>query len=378
MRENLTKRAMGCLWAAFTVAYLVFFYVFQDASEIADTSLDGYLEVILLGVPTVVLLAGVMWLHESDVDRDLRPRIVGWTVGMALFFALAMHTALFIVETGFDPGEQWLILLLSTGFGASSGTVTGVLEIRSKERERERNRSRERARRTERRRNQLEYLNHYLRHEVLNEAQKISGFASLLAERTDLDDESADYLATVHDSGEEIATFVESIRSILHASEHDPELAPTDVVSVVESEVEAVGRHHAGVEIAVEGPDSAPVLAGALLNRVFRNLLENAIEHNEDGVAIDVRVVRGPEWVTVRVRDTGSGIPAEVREQVFDPPDSGDHGYGLFLTQNLVEVYGGRLDLGETGPEGTEFVVRLPAASTPEVPRARRGARRPA
>jgi signal transduction histidine kinase len=367
---------MTCLWLSFTVAYISFFYIFQDAREIADASLDGYLEVILLGVPTVVLLGGTVWLRDSSVDVELRPRIVRWTVGMALFFALAMYAAVFVIETRFDPGEQWLILLLSVGFGASSGTVMGVLSIRSKQRERERNESLAVARRTERERSQLEYLNHYLRHEVLNEAQKINGYASLLDRETDVDSEAAAHLTTIRDSSAEIAAFVGSIRTILDASDYDPDLAPVDLRAVVESEVEQVRRTNSRVDVEVGGDDAVRARAGDLCNRVFRNLLENAAEHNEGDLRVSIDVSAGEEWATVRVRDDGDGIPAAARETLFEPPESGDHGYGLFLTNHLVQVYGGRLALGETGPDGTEFVVRFPLVTDGPDATARTGQKR--
>jgi len=351
---------MTCLWLSFTISYISFFYIFQDAREIADASLDGYLEVILLGVPTVVLLGGTVWLRDTSVDAELRPRIVWWTVGMALFFALAMYTALFVIEARFDHGERWLILLLSVGFGASSGTVTGVLSIRSKQRERQRNESLAVARRTERERSQLEYLNHYLRHEVLNEAQKINGYASLIDREADVDGDAAVHLATIRDSSDEIAAFVGSIRTILDASDYDPDLTPVDLRTVVEAEVEQIRRTHPGVAVEVDGPDAVRVHAGDLCNRVFRNLLENAIEHNDGDLSVSVDISADEEWATVRLRDDGDGIPPAARETLFEPPESGDHGYGLFLTNHLVQVYGGRLALAETGPDGTEFVVRFP------------------
>jgi signal transduction histidine kinase len=362
LRRDFAQFGMTCLWLSFTISYVAFFYIFQDAREIADASLDGYLEVILLGVPTVVLLGGTVWLRDTSVDAELRPRIVWWTVGMALFFALAMHTAVFVIEARFDHGERWLILLLSVGFGASSGTVTGVLSIRSKQRERERNESLAVARRTERERSQLEYLNHYLRHEVLNEAQKINGYASLLDRETDVDSETAAHLTTIRDSSAEIAAFVESIRTILDASDYDPDLTPVDLRGVVDAEVEQVRRTNSRIDVEVRGDDAVRARAGDLCNRVFRNLLENAVEHNEGALRVSIDVSAEEEWATVRLRDDGDGIPPAARETLFEPPESGDHGYGLFLTNHLVQVYGGRLALGETGPDGTEFVVRFPLA----------------
>jgi len=352
---------MGLFWLVYTVAYVVFFYVFQDASEIADVNIDGYLEVILLGVPSVVLLAGTLWLRESTRDRDIGPRMIGWTVGMTGLFVVAMYTAVFVIETRFDPGEQWLILLFSIGFGASAGTVVGLLDIQSKQRERERERSRQLARRRERERDQLEYLNQFLRHEVLNEATKIISHAELLETRSEIDLDGVDSVGTIHDSGREIAAFVESIRTILDASDHDPDLDQIEVRSVLQEEANTCQQHFPTVSIDIECPADVTAVSGNLLNRVFRNLFENAIEHNGRDVSLSVSVSVDGDWVAVTVRDDGAGIPDADREPLFEPPTSGDHGYGLFLTRTLVEVYGGRLELAETGPEGTEFVVRLPA-----------------
>jgi two-component system OmpR family sensor kinase len=353
-RQNMTM-----LWLAFTGAYLAFFYVYRDAREIAEASLDGYLEVILLGVPAVILLAGPMWLNETDANRELQSSIVDWTIGMALFFAIAVYVSLFVVEASFDRGERLLMLLMSTGFGGSAGMVIGMQSIKSQHRQHERNQSVRVARRKERERSQLEYLNHYLRHEVLNEAQKINGFASVVTQRTDVDDETHKYLDTISHSSQEIATFIKSIRAILDASEHKPDLAVVDVRSVLETEIKKLQQVHSSIDITIEGPKEAPIVAGDLLNRVFRNLFENAIKHNQKGVSIAVSVESVQDMVIVSVRDDGTGIETEDRDSIFEPPASGHHGYGLYLTQNLVQIYDGKLSLVQTGPDGTEFLLRF-------------------
>jgi signal transduction histidine kinase len=362
--DRPVQLAMGGLWAGYTLAYLAFFYVFQDAREIADASLDGYLEVLLLGVPSVVMLAGVVWLHESDVQRDLRSGVVEWTVCLALVFAVAMHAATFVIEARFDPGEQWLLLLFSTGFGGAAGTVTGVAQVRSNQHERERRRSQIRAETVERERNQLETLNQYLRHEVLNEMQKIHGYAWRLEETVDADD--ADQLASLRNSSEAVVEFVQSIRKILDASGGGPERAPVDLRAMLTGEMAHLERTHDAATVTVECPDGVTVLAGGLLERVFVNLVENALEHNDGTVTVTLAVEAGPERVTVRVRDDGSGIPRASREGLFAPPESGDHGFGLFLTRELVELYGGRIELESTGHDGTVFAVHLPSADASE------------
>lgn len=103
----------------------MFFYLFQDAREIADSNLDGYLEFVLLGIPSVVPLAGAVWLHESDVGEDLKPRVMGWTIGMASFFVIAMYLARFVIESRFDPGNSGLSCCWPLGSARRPGRSWG-------------------------------------------------------------------------------------------------------------------------------------------------------------------------------------------------------------------------------------------------------------
>ncbi|MFB6122100.1 MAG: sensor histidine kinase [Haloferacaceae archaeon] len=350
--------ALELLGAGFTLSYVVFFYLFRDAREIADASLDGYLEVILLGVPSIVLFGGAVWLRDSGVNDDFHSRVAKWAFGTAVVFAVAVATVVFVIEAQFDSGERVLLILMSLGFGASAGTMAGILKSIALQRERERNQTLATARRRERERKQLEHLNHYLRHEVLNEAQKIIGHAAVLEEQLDAD-EKGEHLTVIRRSGDDISEFIQSIRTILKASDHDPELDAVDVSSVLETEANALRRLYPSARITIDGRESTDALAGELVNRIFRNLLENAIVHNDAPVTITTTVETSGNWVTVRIRDDGSGIPEGERESLFSAPNGGDHGYGLFFANNLAEIYGGELELVRTGTEGTEFSIRL-------------------
>jgi signal transduction histidine kinase len=363
--RRLTSTILAGMWALYTAAYFVFYIVFRSADEIAEADATGYLEVVLLGVPTVILFGAVIWLFEMDVEDVSNFPVLRWGGSLSLVFILATKGAIFLIETSFDPGERWLVLLLSAGLGLSLGSVTGLIQLRSVSRERERNRLFAETRRKERERKQLEYLNQALRHEVLNGTQKIDGYTALLRNHVPADSEAAAHLDIIEASSQDIAEFIQSIRHIMDITDYEPDLEPVDVVPIIEEQATLV-MQESSATTELEMPDSAFVLAGDLIDRVFKNLFENAIEHNDGPVGITVTVKTGEEWVDIQVRDTGSGMPATERERLFEPPESGDHGYGLYLIRNLVELYGGTLGLVETGPDGTEFRVRLPAVSAPK------------
>jgi len=74
----------------------------------------------------------------------------------------------------------------------------------------------------------------------------------------------------------------------------------------------------------------------------------------------------GGDWVRIRVRDTGSGIPAALLSQIFDPffttkEDQQRTGLGLAVARSIVEQHGGEIAVESAPGKGTEFVVRLPA-----------------
>lgn len=354
--------AMILLGLGFAAAYLLFFYSSGAASEIGTDSLDGYIEVVLLGVPVVVLLMGAMWLSETNADSEFHSSLVTWTVSMAVLFSVAIKTALSVIEPMLTADEQVLLVLLSAGFGASAGVAVGIRSITARHRQRQHDRSVERVRRTEAKRSQLEYLNQYLRHEVLNEANKISGYASLLRNRASLDDDMTDYLETVCHSSKEIEVFIQSIRTILDDEGFEPEFETIDLADELAAEVDHAERTYPNGEIIVEEMDVA-VVAGEMLNRVFRNLFENAIEHNPGAVTITVSATVDDETVLVSVADDGDGIPEADRDELFEPPTTGDHGYGMFLTKNMVEMYNGTLRLADTGDDGTVFTIELMTAA---------------
>jgi GAF domain-containing protein/ActR/RegA family two-component response regulator/anti-sigma regulatory factor (Ser/Thr protein kinase) len=118
-----------------------------------------------------------------------------------------------------------------------------------------------------------------------------------------------------------------------------------------------------------------PLVAGeaAELREVFTNLLLNAVDAMPQGGAIHFTVQPEREAVTVRVTDTGPGMPGDVRERVFEPffttkgPRS--TGLGLSVAYGIVKRHGGRIELESVEGRGTTFTITLPipGAASPAV-----------
>lgn len=105
---------------------------------------------------------------------------------------------------------------------------------------------------------------------------------------------------------------------------------------------------------------------GGELNQIWANLLDNAIDAAPDSGRIEVTANRERQRVVVRVVDNGAGIPAEIREHLFEPfvtskPVGQGTGLGLDIVRRLVSHNDAGIEV-ETAPGRTEFRVSLPIA----------------
>jgi hypothetical protein len=143
------------------------------------------------------------------------------------------------------------------------------------------------------------------------------------------------------------------------------------VADVIESEALAAGD--APVRIVSDVPPGLVLRADPeQLHRVIANLVRNARQAIQTrGGEGEIRIggEESEEGWTVTVSDTGPGLPPKARENLFRPFQGGTRkggtGLGLAISADLVRGHGGRLDLRQTGPEGTRFAIWLPKAVIP-------------
>jgi signal transduction histidine kinase len=159
------------------------------------------------------------------------------------------------------------------------------------------------------------------------------------------------------------------------------EVAPVSLSEVIAETLEAyrVQAEENGVELDFRiDADLPPVAADApRLQRVLRNLLDNAQRYTRPGGAIRVETRREGEAARVSVQDTGLGIAPADLERVFDrfyqgdapPPPTGERrargaGLGLAIARGLVEAHGGRIWAEVAVPTGTAFNFLIPFAAS--------------
>ena len=181
----------------------------------------------------------------------------------------------------------------------------------------------------------------------------------------------------------------EMVDSALRSSSRMSRLV-SDLLLLARADAGRVGVHttcdlaeaagHAAAEVAptigerqlrVENERPLPVDGNAdELHRLVLNLLDNAVRHTPPGSTIELRLSAEGSDAVVEVADDGPGVPAEMREQIFDrfvrgegPADTavgGGSGLGLSIVSAVARSHGGRAEVGDADLGGALFRVSLP------------------
>ena len=239
----------------------------------------------------------------------------------------------------------------------ASHAATAISNIRSRERL-------ERARQDlETRKEMVEMYDRLLRHDLGNDLQIIAGFADAIA--GEVEGQTAEYVGKIQRAAESSADLIERVGNLVNTLEEQDEPEPRDLRPVLEETVTEVEANFPALSIDFD-PDAAGyrVFSGDLLDSVFTNLVSNAAVHNDGPVRIDISVREaGDDAVVVVFADDGSGVPEEIRSEIFEMgakgPDSSGTGFGLGFVRALTESYGGGVTVGESDLGGAEFRVTL-------------------
>jgi len=218
-----------------------------------------------------------------------------------------------------------------------------------------------------RREEELDALNRVVRHDIRNDMEVVLGWGEVLEAHVDA--EGAEFLERILAAGDHIVELTEVARDYAETVAGGGEMAlePVSLRETLEREVTLRREYFPGARFDLgEVPDVA-VRANEMLASVFRNLLNNAVQHNDaDEPVVAVTAAADGDSAVVRVADNGPGLPDGVRDSVFEAGerglDSSGTGIGLHLVQTLVEQYGGEVWVTDNEPRGTVFHVELPLA----------------
>jgi NtrC-family two-component system sensor histidine kinase KinB len=135
------------------------------------------------------------------------------------------------------------------------------------------------------------------------------------------------------------------------------------------SETFALQAQHKGLALTMDIPDLAAMMRGdpVKLSWVVSNLIANALRYTPEGGRIRLTLRRCAIAFSLKVSDTGPGIPLEIKDRLFERfaqwnvngSERGSAGHGLAIVKEIVEGHGGRIFVDTTIGEGTSFTVEL-------------------
>ncbi|XGI84442.1 ATP-binding protein [Halorutilales archaeon Cl-col2-1] len=219
--------------------------------------------------------------------------------------------------------------------------------------------------RIENERDELALLNRIVRHDIRNDMNLVLGWGDML--RDHVDDEGEEYLETVLSTSEHVVDLTKTARDFVDAIEKEEEidLRPVSLTSVLKETVESRRQTYDEAEFESGEIPKVEVRANDLLSTVFRNLLNNAVQHNDkETPRVEVSAEEKDVEVVVSVADNGLGVPDTQKESIFGRGEKGleseGTGIGLYLVDTLVDEYGGDVWVEDNEPEGSVFKIKLP------------------
>ena len=177
---------------------------------------------------------------------------------------------------------------------------------------------------------------------------------------------------TIHMVSEQCERLSKMVKTLLDMSElqtveRNDRIMVDELVEEVLEDLEPLAMEK---NITLTGRCEQAVMQGSdiLIYRLVYNLVENAVKYNQEGGQVTVTVRQKEKHVYLSVEDTGSGIPKELRERVFEPffrvdksrsRELGGVGLGLAFVREIVRVHEGSITVKDGPSGGTIFEVIL-------------------
>lgn len=221
-------------------------------------------------------------------------------------------------------------------------------------------------------------------HELRTPLNSIIGFTGIVLQELPgpLNGEQKKQLGMVRDSARHLLALINDVLDIskIEAGEVRIVAAAFDLPASVRKVAELVAplARRKALELRVHiAPDIAQVHGDMRrIEQILLNLLSNALKFTDHGhVAVEVEHGERPDWLQIRVSDTGIGIREEDMKMLFQPFRQVDSalsrshegtGLGLAISSRLAGLMGGRIEADSRWAQGSTFTAILPLAAVPE------------
>jgi signal transduction histidine kinase len=207
-------------------------------------------------------------------------------------------------------------------------------------------------------------------HDLSHPVQNIGNSCKLIVRVFDDPEYRQTFTRTIDREIDTLKRVLDDLRNVARPA--PVERFPLDVNRSVSDIVESMRgfAEESGVALEPKFASEPVIIEGDVfaLGRVYRNLITNAIQATQAGGRVTISTARDRDHVEVSVTDTGSGIPSERLNAIFDDfvtTKKRGLGLGLAITKRIVEQLGGTISVASEVGKGTTFTMRFPVAQRP-------------
>lgn len=201
----------------------------------------------------------------------------------------------------------------------------------------------------------LNLLSSVTRHDINNQLLVLTGRLSLLDART-ADPALKEGIVKAQAAAERISGMIQFTKEYESVGVNNPRWH--DLRALVQGEASDVPDH---IVLVNDIPQGAEIYADPLVSKVFHNLISNAVKHGGDLSRIRFRIEPREGGEAIICEDDGVGIPDEFRDRLFYRGFGKDHGFGLFLSREILNITGITIYEEKAESRGARFVILPPA-----------------
>jgi signal transduction histidine kinase len=210
-------------------------------------------------------------------------------------------------------------------------------------------------------------------HEFRTPLTGIQGFSEIIRDYEISLDEAREYASDINNDAKRLTRMINTQLDLDRLQSGRIELAREDIQinKLIASVADLTRAQTKGHKIELDLNPSVPTIQGDpdRLIQVMTNLVSNAINYSPEGTTVRISTFLNDDWVEIRVRDEGIGIPAPALDRIFEPytriQTTGENGaagtgLGLPIVRQIVTLHGGKVWAESAPGKGSVFHVQLP------------------
>lgn len=214
-------------------------------------------------------------------------------------------------------------------------------------------------------------------HELKTPVAAVLGFLRIILDQniSTTPEQENDYLSR---SEKRLQALVEMVNDLLDISRMEMktkqrEIKDIDIPEVVKSNLDflELELQKRGIKVIYTAEENLPMVKAdsGEVNRIFTNIISNAMKYNKDNGTITASVKKSGNYIVCAIKDTGIGMRPQDKEKLFQEfyrikndktRNIPGTGLGLSIVKRLIESYSGKIEVNSEYGEGSEFIVYLP------------------